>query len=109
MITKPRTIMLDEPLTSLDFPQRMFLLDCLDRHFLNMHSTLLMVTHDVEEAIAIADRIVVIGGRPAKILLDFENSLRTDNPDIVPSKIRQLPGFAEIANRLWATLERQNG
>ncbi len=106
LLTRPRTLMLDEPLTNLDYPQRMFLLDFIDKYILAASATLLMVTHDVEEAVALADRIIVIDGCPAKVVLDVENRLRRENPAVTPSKLRESAEFAALANKLWGALEK---
>lgn len=73
-INKPKLILLDEPFISLDYPSA----QALRSEFLNMckeySPTVILVTHDLEEAISLSKRIVFLDSKPMKIVLDYENN-----------------------------------
>jgi sulfonate transport system ATP-binding protein len=74
-ITRPRLLIMDEPFSALDPTTR----QSLHRHLLALweesHPTVLLVTHDVEEAVALADRIVVMQPNPGRLFESFDNRL----------------------------------
>lgn len=70
LITAPNLLLLDEPFAALDEPARHALQIRLRQIWANMQMTILFVTHSVTEAVFIADRIVVLSQRPARVLLD---------------------------------------
>lgn len=65
---RPRLLLLDEPFVSLDAPVAQKLRELLLAHWLRERPTVLFVTHDLDEALALGDRIVFLGGRPAGIV-----------------------------------------
>jgi ABC-type nitrate/sulfonate/bicarbonate transport system ATPase subunit len=67
LINRPSVLLLDEPLGALDAFTRMNMQDELIRIWQKRGSTMIMVTHDVDEAIYLSDRVVVMSPRPAKI------------------------------------------
>lgn len=64
----PDFLILDEPFVSLDYHTREELHIGLDRIFSFTKKTTLLVTHDIDEAIFLSDRIIVLGGKPASIV-----------------------------------------
>jgi NitT/TauT family transport system ATP-binding protein len=70
-VVEPDLLLLDEPFASLDQPTawrlRLLLLDLLERR----RATALFVTHDLEEAVMLGQRLVSLGGRPARITADL--------------------------------------
>jgi len=75
LVIDPDILLLDEPFVSLDEPTarrlRLLLLDLLERH----HPTTLFVTHDLREAVMIAERMVVLSAPPARLVADVPISL----------------------------------
>lgn len=71
-ITKPKVLLLDEPFGALDALTRMTLQDSLRQLIREERPTVLLVTHDVDEALFLADRILVFSPRPAKVLREFK-------------------------------------
>lgn len=67
LVNRPRLLLLDEPLGALDALTRLRLQQELQRLWLDVGITMLMVTHDIEEAVFLADRIVVLDSRPGRI------------------------------------------
>jgi ABC-type nitrate/sulfonate/bicarbonate transport system ATPase subunit len=72
-INKPKLILLDEPFISLDYPTA----SALKKDFLNFckefNPTVILVTHDISEAIYLSNRILFLSKNPAKIIYEFEN------------------------------------
>jgi sulfonate transport system ATP-binding protein len=67
LINRPKLLLLDEPLGALDALTRLRLQQELQRLWLDVGITMVMVTHDIEEAVFLADRIVVLSSRPGRI------------------------------------------
>ena len=70
-IAEPKALLLDEPFGALDALTRMTLQDALRDLIREMRPTVLLVTHDVDEALFLADRILVFSQRPATVLQEF--------------------------------------
>jgi ABC-type nitrate/sulfonate/bicarbonate transport system ATPase subunit len=75
LIGRPQVLLLDEPFASLDALTRMQMQDLLAKVCRNVKPTVVMVTHDVDEALYLADRIIIMGPRPASITATFKVAL----------------------------------
>lgn len=100
LVTDPETLLLDEPFSALDAQLRLELQGELLNLWSGSGRTVLFVTHDIEEAITLGDRVVVlgVGGR---VVLD-ENIELPRPRDAVEIRLR--PEFALIQSRLWNAL-----
>lgn len=67
LVTEPKLLLLDEPLGALDALTRIHVQNEIQRIWLTQRSTMLMVTHDVEEALYLGDRVVVMSPNPGRI------------------------------------------
>jgi NitT/TauT family transport system ATP-binding protein len=72
---RPDLLLLDEPFSALDAITRQSLQDELLRLWHETRTTMLFVTHDLDEAVYLADRVVLLGGKPAGIVRDFPVAL----------------------------------
>jgi len=101
LIYEPTTLLMDEPFGALDAQLRLV----LQREFLDIqsrtHQTVLFVTHDLEEAILLADRIVVLGSGPGRIV-HIEDVPFGRKRDLL--RLRNEPEFPAIWERLWGLL-----
>src|SRR5690606_16930874 len=70
-VSSPQALLLDEPFGALDALTRMTLQDALRELLRETKPTVLLVTHDVDEALFLADRILVFSSRPAQVLKEF--------------------------------------
>jgi ABC-type nitrate/sulfonate/bicarbonate transport system ATPase subunit len=97
LVNRPRFLLLDEPLGALDALTRLRLQGELARIVRHQRSTALLVTHDVDEAVFLADRILVMHPHPGRVaaVLDIEPGLRRD---------RSAPAFLAIRDRVLALL-----
>lgn len=75
LITKPRILLMDEPFGALDAQTRDHMQEFLLELWESLRCTVLFITHDVEEAILLSDRVVVMSPRPGKIIRDLEIQL----------------------------------
>jgi NitT/TauT family transport system ATP-binding protein len=75
LVNKPSVLLLDEPFGALDAQTRVTMQELLRDVWEREHRTVLFVTHDVDEAIFMADRVVVMSRRPGRILADIEIGL----------------------------------
>lgn len=81
-IANPKVLLLDEPFGALDALTRMTLQDALRELIRETRPTVLLVTHDVEEALFLADRILVFSARPASVLKEFNLQQRARTHDL---------------------------
>ncbi|WP_437881971.1 ABC transporter ATP-binding protein [Pseudomonas sp. LRF_L74] len=76
LITRPKVLLLDEPFGALDALTRIRLQHELQRIWVQQRSTMIMVTHDVEEALYLGDRVIVMDPRPGRI----RHEVRVEQP-----------------------------
>lgn len=98
----PDLLLLDEPFSALDYQTRLSLSDDLYRIIKQERKTVIMVTHDIAEAISMSDRIVVLTKRPSTIKSIYDILL--DKKD-VPAKNRQDKNFIYYYNKIWKELD----
>lgn len=82
LVTRPRVLLLDEPFGALDALTRRQLAHDLPPLWQRQQATTLLVTHSVDEAVMLADRIVVLSPRPARVMADLDVTLpRSRDPE----------------------------
>jgi NitT/TauT family transport system ATP-binding protein len=67
LITEPEVLFLDEPFSALDYEMTLFMREQLQKIFMKTKTTMLLVSHDLEEAIQLADKVVLLTRRPTKV------------------------------------------
>ena len=103
LIHDPDVLLLDEPFGSLDAMTREQVSEELLRIWAQDRKTVLMITHSIQEAILLADRVLVMGPRPGRLLHDFQIDLpRPRRLDMVTA-----PEFAALEIELRAALKSQ--
>jgi ABC-type nitrate/sulfonate/bicarbonate transport system ATPase subunit len=100
LATDPAILLLDEPFGALDAQTRARMQDELLRLWERRRKTVLFVTHDAEEALYLADRIVVLSPRPGRVKADFPVEL--PRPRSLESRFS--PAFSALKRRIWETL-----
>ncbi len=104
LLTQPSILLLDEPFSALDYETRLMLEDDVMALRSDRGISVILVTHDIEEAIAMGDRVVVLGGRPGRIIEDIPIRLTTHGRRD-PANAREAPEFRAYHRRLWAALK----
>ena len=98
LVTEPEILLLDEPFSALDAFTRIRLQDELLRLWAIDRPTLLFVTHDIDEALALADRVIVLRGHPGRIRRD-------DRIDLPRPRHRTEPAFQRWKQALFDDLD----
>ncbi|HEY6492693.1 MAG TPA: ABC transporter ATP-binding protein [Trebonia sp.] len=99
--TSPRILLLDEPFSALDPQTRITVQDAFLRLWQQNRSTVVLVTHDLSEAISMADRVFVMTRRPGRIKAVHDVSLPRPRSAM---DLRSDPRFHETYERVWADL-----
>ncbi len=102
LVRKPELLLLDEPFSALDYQTRLTVGDDIHRIIKKEHKTAVLVTHDLSEAVSMADKVLVLSKRPAKILAEIPIDLGIC--ERTPMKSRNAPKFKEYFNRIWKEL-----
>jgi NitT/TauT family transport system ATP-binding protein len=104
LVIKPRLILLDEPFGALDQQTRLLMGEEVLRLWRETRATVFLITHALDEAAMLADRIGVMSARPGR-LLDF---VETRWPDDRDSRIVEDPSFGVVTGRLWHSLRGES-
>jgi NitT/TauT family transport system ATP-binding protein len=99
----PRILLMDEPFGALDAQNRELLQEELQQIWEKSRKTVLFVTHDIEEAIYLADRVIVFTARPGRIKAD----LRIDLPRPRAIEIKKTRAYGEYRNQIWDLLREE--
>lgn len=102
LVLSPQILLLDEPFSALDFQTRLSVCDDVSNIIKSEHKTAILVTHDISEAISMADRVVVLTKRPATIKKEF--SINLDGK--TPLEKREDPKFSNLFNEIWKELDK---
>jgi NitT/TauT family transport system ATP-binding protein len=104
LVTEPRLILLDEPFGALDAQTRLIMGDELLKLWRDAGATVLLITHALDEAAMLADRIGVMSARPGRIIEEVE----TGWPRERDSRIASDATFGAITGRLWSLLRGES-
>ena len=105
LINEPSLLLMDEPFSALDVQTRAIMSHELLELWERTRPTVLFVTHDIEEAIALADRVVVMTASPATVKAVFEVDL--PRPRGAVQDIRFQPRFLELYQQIWDCLREE--
>lgn len=108
LATSPNLLLLDEPFAALDYQTKLLVSEDMYGIIKNENKTTIIVTHDLSEAIAMSDRIIVLSARPAEVKKIHKIKL-TLNEDRTPLSARKSPEYREYFDMLWRELnEKKN-
>ena len=93
---EPRVLLMDEPFGALDAQTRSLMQGELLRIWQRSRKTVIFVTHDVQEAVFLAERIAVMSARPGRIKEIVDARFDKDDPDLL-----RTPQFVETVDRVW--------
>ena len=106
LCTGPEIVLLDEPFSALDSQTRLALADEITEILRREAKTVILVTHDIGEAISMAERVIVMSRRPGRIKSNHAIRFATaDGTRPAPLKARNAPEFGGYFNNLWQELD----
>ena len=100
LATDPDVLLLDEPFSALDYQTRLNVCEDVANIIRGEGKTALLITHDISEAISLADRVLVLTARPARV----SHAHTLDFGDIPPLKRREQSNFSGWFEQLWREL-----
>ena len=104
LVMEPRLILLDEPFGALDQQTRLLMGDELLRLWRSTGATVFLITHALDEAAMLADRIGVMSARPGRLI----DAVETRWPRERDSRIVEHAAFGAVTARLWKTLREES-
>ena len=102
LVCDPEIVILDEPFSALDYQTRLQVSGDIGNIIREQHKTAILVTHNLSEAISVADKIIVLTKRPATVKKEVLISLTITDPS--PLGYRSAPEFNEYFNEIWELL-----
>ncbi|MED3764982.1 ABC transporter ATP-binding protein [Ureibacillus terrenus] len=100
----PKILLLDEPFSALDYQSKLKLEDLVFKMLKQYNKTAILVTHDIGEAIAMSDRIILFSPRPGRIHEIFE--IPEDIRRLTPFQARSHAVYSPLFQQIWKELER---
>jgi NitT/TauT family transport system ATP-binding protein len=97
----PEVLLMDEPFAALDAQTREIMQTELLRIWSAARSTVLFITHQIDEAVYLSDRVLVFGRRPGRI----QEDIRIDLPRPRDPSIKRTPPFTEYVGHIWSLIE----
>ncbi len=104
LMIEPSLLLLDEPFSALDYQTRLNVSDDICKQIRKEQITAILVTHDISEAISVADRVVILSKRPATVAKSLDIQLDMDAPLRSPLLARSSPNFTHYFNLIWKEL-----
>ncbi|UNC92698.1 ABC transporter ATP-binding protein [Candidatus Contubernalis alkaliaceticus] len=103
LAVNPEILLLDEAFSALDYQTRLVVSDEVKQIIKKEKKTTILVTHDIAEAISMADKVIVLTQRPAGI--KSKHSITLSCEENTPLKCRKAPEFSYYFNTIWKELE----
>ena len=101
LATRPELLLLDEPFSALDFQTRLMLCDEMHDILKREGKTVILVTHDISEAISMGDRVLVFSARPTGVKAEHIIDLSGKSP----LERRNAANFKDYFNAIWGELD----
>jgi NitT/TauT family transport system ATP-binding protein len=99
LVYTPDVILMDEPFGALDAQTRMVMQDDLQRLWQRQRATIVFVTHDLTEAILLADNVVLLSRQPTRVKANITIDLPRPRNLFEPHRT---PGFTVVYDRVWS-------
>lgn len=105
LLLEPDILLLDEPFSALDYQTRLEVSDDIYSIIKKEKKTAILITHDISEAISMADRIIILTCRPATVKAEIEVKLTLEG-ERTPFHARSAPEFKDYFNVIWKELNQ---
>ncbi|NLK28794.1 MAG: ABC transporter ATP-binding protein [Clostridiales bacterium] len=102
LLLEPDILLLDEPFSALDYQTRLEVADDIWGIIRKEKKTAILITHDISEAISMADRVIVLSSRPGTVVKTFDINFTIENR--TPFATRSAPEFRDYFNQIWKEL-----
>ena len=99
----PKILLLDEPFAALDYQTKLIVSNDIYNIIKKEKKTAIMVTHDISEAISMADKIIILSNRPATVKKEFNIEINEESP----LKKRKNPKFQEYFESIWDEINNE--
>mgnify|MGYP000896138200 FL=1 len=103
LLLEPDILLLDEPFSALDYQTRLEVADDIWGIIRKEKKTAILITHDISEAISMADRVIVLSSRPGTVVNIFDINFSIEHR--TPFATRNAPEFREYFNQIWKELD----
>lgn len=103
LVNEPQVLLLDEPFAALDFQTKLLIESDTARLVRQSRRSVLLITHDIEEAVSLADRVIVLSKRPTRVKAEYRIALGTDRTDMIAA--RESASFSAYVRQIWADLD----
>ena len=103
LVNEPDVLLLDEPFAALDFQSKLLIENDTVGLVRQGRRSLLLITHDIEEAVSLADRVIVLSKRPTRIKAVYDIELGSGRTDMMA--VRDNADFTRYVRRIWADLD----
>ncbi len=103
LVNDPLVLLLDEPFAALDFQTKLLIEGDTAQLVRSQHRSVLLITHDIEEAVSLSDRVIVLSHRPARIRSVYDVELGADRIDMMAA--RDSTNFTDYVRSIWRDLE----
>lgn len=108
LVNKPRLLLMDEPFGALDALTRQNMQTLIRKIWTKTGNTILFVTHDVDEALSLATRIMVMSSRPGRILKEFDTDFTYQILNEGHENVRYKPEYTDIREEVLQIIGSQN-
>lgn len=102
LVLKPELLLLDEAFSALDYQTRVMVSRDVFNILKSEEKTLVMVTHDIPEAVSMSDKIVILSKRPSVVKKEIALNFNVEKRD--PVSVRNSPLFSTYFNAIWQEL-----
>ena len=106
LVLDPDLLLLDEPFSALDYQTRLQVGDDIGQIIRKEGNSAILVTHDLSEAISLADRVIVLSKRPGKVVRNLPISLTLPDDSLLAA--RNAPEFHHYFNILWKEISDEH-
>ena len=103
LASDPEVLLLDEPFSALDFQTKILIERDTARLIRGEGRSLLLITHDVEEAVSLSDRVVVLSHRPCTVVAQHRIDLPGNRTEMIEA--RETREFARYVREIWSELD----